>query len=119
MRWQARHDPCLANTQSTKAHCSHRPSQHGKGPKPVWQERTQNEWNKEAYENLVITPEQKAVLTTLVEAQGSLPAAKVDDFVKGKGLGLVINLYGNPGTGKHFNIGLRISYSNNYSQGRV
>ena len=56
-------------------------------------------WNTEAYQNLVIPPDHKAVLTTLVEAHGSIPAAKVDDFVKGKGLGLVINLYGNPGTG--------------------
>lgn len=59
------------------------------------------EWNTEAYENLVIPPEQKAVLTTLVEAHSSVSAARVDDFVKGKGMGLVINLYGNPGTGKN------------------
>ena len=58
------------------------------------------EWNKEAYENLVIPPDHKAVLTTLVEAHTSEPAAKIDDFVQGKGLGLVINLYGNPGTGE-------------------
>lgn len=60
------------------------------------------EWNTEAYENLVIPPEQKSILTTLVEAHSS-PAAAIDDFVKGKGMGLVINLYGNPGTGqRHF-----------------
>lgn len=64
------------------------------------------EWNCEAYENLVIPSEQKAVLTTLVEAHTSGPAAKIDDFVRGKGLGLVINLYGNPGTGKCLCIGL-------------
>ncbi|KAI0089637.1 P-loop containing nucleoside triphosphate hydrolase protein [Irpex rosettiformis] len=58
------------------------------------------EWNEEAYQNLVIPPGQKSVLTTLVEAHSSGPAAKIDDFVKGKGMGLVINLYGNPGTGK-------------------
>lgn len=57
------------------------------------------EWNDEAYENLVIPPEQKSILTTLVEAHSS-PAAAIDDFVKGKGMGLVINLYGNPGTGQ-------------------
>lgn len=57
------------------------------------------DWNKEAYENLVIPPEQKSVLTTLVEAHSSGPASQIDDFVKGKGMGLVINLYGNPGTG--------------------
>ncbi|TCD68283.1 hypothetical protein EIP91_011249 [Steccherinum ochraceum] len=58
------------------------------------------EWNNEAYANLVIPPEQKTILTTLVEAHNSGPAAKFDDFVEGKGLGLVINLFGNPGTGK-------------------
>ncbi len=57
------------------------------------------EWNEEAYQNLVIPPNHKAVLTTLVEAHSTGPASKIDDFVKGKGMGLVINLYGNPGTG--------------------
>lgn len=58
------------------------------------------QWNDEAYQNLVIPPEQKVLLTTLVEAHDSSPTAKFDDFVEGKGLGLVINLFGNPGTGK-------------------
>lgn len=60
------------------------------------------QWNDEAYTNLVIPPEQKVLLTTLVEAHNSSPAAKFDDFVEGKGLGLVINLFGNPGTGQCF-----------------
>ncbi|KAI0697369.1 P-loop containing nucleoside triphosphate hydrolase protein [Cytidiella melzeri] len=58
------------------------------------------DWSEEAYQNLVIPAEQKSVLTTLVEAHSSGPAAYMDDFIQGKGLGLVINLYGNPGTGK-------------------
>ncbi|KAJ3558215.1 hypothetical protein NM688_g1055 [Phlebia brevispora] len=57
-------------------------------------------WNIEAYENLVIPTEQKNVLTTLVEAHSSVASQKIDDFISGKGQGLVINLYGNPGTGK-------------------
>ncbi len=57
-------------------------------------------WNPEAYENLVIPPGQKKILTTLVEAHSSETSAEIDDFVAGKGLGLVINLYGNPGTGE-------------------
>lgn len=60
------------------------------------------QWNNEAYANLVIPPEQKMLLTTLVESHNSSPAAKFDDFVEGKGLGLVINLFGNPGTGPCF-----------------
>ncbi|KAI0075769.1 P-loop containing nucleoside triphosphate hydrolase protein [Panus rudis PR-1116 ss-1] len=58
------------------------------------------EWGREAYENLVIPAEQKILLTTLVEAHNTGPGAKFSDFVEGKGLGLVINLFGNPGTGK-------------------
>ncbi|CAL1706451.1 unnamed protein product [Somion occarium] len=71
----------------------------------IWLEFTSDfvqpfEWNNEAYANLVIPAEQKLLLTTLVEVHNSSPAAKFDDFVEGKGLGLVINLFGNPGTGK-------------------
>ena len=67
------------------------------------------EWNEEAYQNLVIPPGQKSVLTTLVEAHSTGPASKIDDFVKGKGMGLVINLYGNPGTGEKQLGGLEIA----------
>ncbi|CDO77722.1 hypothetical protein BN946_scf184969.g73 [Trametes cinnabarina] len=58
------------------------------------------EWNDEAFEQLVIPPAHKLVLKTLVESHSSGTAAKFDDFVPGKGHGLVINLFGNPGTGK-------------------
>ena len=77
------------------------------------------EWNNEAYENLVIPPEQKSILTTLVEAHNSGPAAKFDDFVEGKGLGLVINLFGNPGTGRINRIPLRVRLLNLIRQGKV
>ncbi|KAI9068180.1 P-loop containing nucleoside triphosphate hydrolase protein [Trametes sanguinea] len=58
------------------------------------------EWNNEAFEQLVIPPAHKTVLKTLVESHSVGLAAKFDDFVSGKGHGLVINLFGNPGTGK-------------------
>lgn len=58
------------------------------------------EWNDEAFEQLVIPPAHKTVLKTLVESQNAGASAKFDDFVSGKGHGLVINLFGNPGTGK-------------------
>ena len=77
------------------------------------------EWNNEAYENLVIPPEQKSILTTLVEAHNSGPAAKFDDFVEGKGLGLVINLFGNPGTGRLNRIPFRVRLLNLIRQGKV
>lgn len=76
------------------------------------------EWNNEAYENLVIPPEQKSLLTTLVEAHNSSPASKFDDFVEGKGLGLVVNLFGNPGTGMSNRIHFGI-LTNLVWQGRV
>ncbi|KAI8996643.1 P-loop containing nucleoside triphosphate hydrolase protein [Trametes punicea] len=60
----------------------------------------QFEWNDEAFEQLVIPPAHKTVLKTLVESHSTGTAAKFDDFVSGKGHGLVINLFGNPGTGK-------------------
>ncbi|EMD36673.1 hypothetical protein CERSUDRAFT_114625 [Gelatoporia subvermispora B] len=57
-------------------------------------------WNDDAFENLVIPKEHKIVLKMLVENHESDNSAKFDDFVSGKGLGLVVNLFGNPGTGK-------------------
>ncbi|OCH84460.1 P-loop containing nucleoside triphosphate hydrolase protein [Obba rivulosa] len=58
------------------------------------------QWNNDAFENLVIPKEHKIVLKTLVENHESDNSANFDDFVSGKGLGLVVNLFGNPGTGK-------------------
>ena len=57
-------------------------------------------WNDEAFEQLVIPPKHKQVLKTLVESHNAGSSRKFDDFVTGKGHGLVINLFGNPGTGK-------------------
>lgn len=58
------------------------------------------EWNDEAFEQLVIPPKHKQVLKTLVASHSTTHSRKFDDFVLGKGHGLVINLFGNPGTGK-------------------
>jgi hypothetical protein len=57
-------------------------------------------WNENAFDNLVIPSGRKALLQSLVEAhhQGD----GFDDFIKGKGQGLVINLFGPPGVGKTF-----------------
>lgn len=54
------------------------------------------EWNKEAFEGLVLPADRKTLLLSLVEAHD----AEFDDFVRGKGQGLVINLFGPPGVGK-------------------
>lgn len=56
------------------------------------------EWNSGAFANLVIPANRKALLQSLVEAHNS--DLDFDDFVKGKGQGLVISLFGPPGVGK-------------------
>ena len=61
------------------------------------------EWNDEAFAGLVLPGERKTLLRSLIEAHGRLAtsgAGGFDDFVRGKGQGLVINLFGPPGVGK-------------------
>ena len=55
-------------------------------------------WNDEAFRNLVLPSGRKMLLQSLVEAHSA--DLGFDDFVQGKGHGLVINLYGPPGVGK-------------------
>ena len=56
------------------------------------------DWNDEAFRNLVLPAGRKTLLQSLVEAHNA--DLGFDDFVKGKGHGLVINLFGPPGVGK-------------------
>ncbi len=61
------------------------------------------EWNDEAFGRLVLTQERKTLLRSLIESHGRLSSSgegAFDDFVHGKGQGLVINLFGPPGVGK-------------------
>lgn len=57
------------------------------------------EWSSEPFENLVLPPAQKKLIRSLVETHNK-DSTGFDDFVKGKGRGLIINLFGNPGVGK-------------------
>ena len=57
------------------------------------------EWNEEAFDNLVLPPGHKHLLQSLVEAHNK--EIGFDDFIKGKGHGLVVNLFGPPGVGKY------------------
>lgn len=59
----------------------------------------QIEWNVEVFANLVLPPEKKNLLQSLVESHHAELNA-FDDFIKGKGRGLVVNLFGPPGVGK-------------------
>ena len=60
-------------------------------------------WNNEAFSNLVLPAERKMLLHSLVDAHGRTDATGkmiFDDFVPGKGQGLIVNLFGPPGVGK-------------------
>jgi len=55
-------------------------------------------WNDEAFASLVLPGDRKVLLQSLVEAHDA--DLGFDDFVRGKGHGLVVNLFGPPGVGK-------------------
>ncbi|KAI0658105.1 P-loop containing nucleoside triphosphate hydrolase protein [Cubamyces menziesii] len=55
-------------------------------------------WNEEAFTNLVLADDRKHLLRSLVDAHSA--DLGFDDFVQGKGQGLIINLFGPPGVGK-------------------
>ncbi|KAJ3792852.1 P-loop containing nucleoside triphosphate hydrolase protein [Lentinula aff. detonsa] len=57
-------------------------------------------WNQDAFANLVLPEDRKHLLQSLIEAHHG--KIGFDDFIKGKGQGLVINLFGPPGVGKTF-----------------
>ncbi|PFH47284.1 hypothetical protein AMATHDRAFT_50422 [Amanita thiersii Skay4041] len=58
------------------------------------------EWNDDAFKNLVLPVDRKNLLQSLVEAHHK--GVGFDDFIKEKGQGLVVNLFGPPGVGKTF-----------------
>jgi len=58
------------------------------------------EWNEDAFNNLVLPHDHKYLLKSLVQAHNN--DIGFDDFIKGKGQGLVVNLFGPPGVGKTF-----------------
>ncbi|KAF5324114.1 hypothetical protein D9619_011112 [Psilocybe cf. subviscida] len=55
-------------------------------------------WEEDAFANLVLPRDRKELLKSLVEAHHA--QVGVTDFIRGKGEGLVVNLYGPPGVGK-------------------
>ncbi|KAJ7362562.1 P-loop containing nucleoside triphosphate hydrolase protein [Mycena albidolilacea] len=57
-------------------------------------------WNADAFANLVLPDEHKNMLRSLIAAHYG--KAGFDDFIRGKGAGLVVNLFGPPGVGKTF-----------------
>ena len=57
------------------------------------------EWNKQAFEGLVLEQASKDVLLTLVSSHKGVNQNDAD-FIRGKGAGLVVLLHGAPGIGK-------------------
>ena len=57
-------------------------------------------WNDDAFPNLVMDNQRKDLLHSLIEAHDEKTG--LNDFILGKGHGLVISLYGPPGVGKTF-----------------
>jgi hypothetical protein len=64
------------------------------------------QWQTDAFSNLVLPDEQKSLIKALVESHSgpgddeSATGGGFDDFIMGKGKGLIINLFGPPGVGK-------------------
>ncbi|KAI0484853.1 hypothetical protein GGR56DRAFT_662775 [Xylariaceae sp. FL0804] len=56
------------------------------------------DWNKKAFDRLVLDPKTKEMIHALVDVQTT--AKKMDDIIAGKGNGLIVLLHGSPGTGK-------------------
>ncbi|KAF5573752.1 AAA family ATPase [Fusarium pseudocircinatum] len=57
------------------------------------------EWNKKAFDRLVLDGNSKELIYALVNVQASKDKM-IDDIIPGKGNGLIILLHGSPGTGK-------------------
>ncbi|KAF5000836.1 hypothetical protein FGRMN_1444 [Fusarium graminum] len=58
------------------------------------------EWNTQAFENLVLDAGEKRLLLGFIGAKKNGQLKNFDDFVHGKGKGLILLLCGPPGTGK-------------------
>jgi len=55
-------------------------------------------WDGKLFENLALPDHRLELIKTLVDARRN--SSSFDDFVEGKGRGLVVNLFGKPGVGK-------------------
>lgn len=58
------------------------------------------QYNENAFDSLVLPPNQKSIVRAQVESHKIHAAKTIDDVVQGKGKGLVAVLHGPPGTGK-------------------
>lgn len=63
------------------------------------------QWNKQAFERLVLDPQSKELINALVSVH--LSGKKASDIISGKGNGLIILLHGSPGVGKTLTAGMQ------------
>ncbi|KAI1752740.1 P-loop containing nucleoside triphosphate hydrolase protein [Xylaria castorea] len=56
------------------------------------------QWNKKAFEQLVLDPQKKELIEAMVRTH--ISSSITTDVIEGKGKGLIILLHGGPGTGK-------------------
>ena len=59
-------------------------------------------WFPDAYQSLQIKQRDKSILLNLVKAHQITSTSESNDFIPGKGNGLIFLLHGSPGTGKTF-----------------
>ncbi|KAJ6587943.1 P-loop containing nucleoside triphosphate hydrolase protein [Mycena capillaripes] len=72
---------------------------------------TSIDWNAEAFDNLAIDSDRKHLIKGLVKSHANLKEERsADDFVTGKGIGLVFNLFGPPGVGKTLTVEATAEY---------
>jgi SpoVK/Ycf46/Vps4 family AAA+-type ATPase len=57
-------------------------------------------WNDDAFPNLILPSGYKDLVLSFVEGKAASKDDDFDDFIKGKGLGIILLLVGNPGIGK-------------------
>lgn len=62
------------------------------------------EWNKRAFDRLVLDKKTKELITALVQVR--IAPGRAEDIIEGKGNGLMILLHGGPGTGKTLTAGM-------------
>jgi hypothetical protein len=65
------------------------------------------EYNKDAFASLLLPKNLKKTLSSLLKLQ-EVNSAQFDDFIEGKGKGLIVLLHGPPGVGKTFTAGQSI-----------
>lgn len=64
----------------------------------------QVQFNTKAFEALLLPPEQKSMIHSLVKIHAN-DDASFDDVIKGKGKGMILLLHGVPGVGKTLTAG--------------